>query len=1032
MWKKLLENLADNRLIGQSAGLLKRLLYSRFTVKIIFASLIATMVWSAWTLTHLSTEYSVKQFYPKEHPLLKKDREIRQTFRLNEKSPFLYVLTFPKTQTWLEKSAIRKLQEISKELQELPGSSQTLSLTLVEGANQTKDELMVGNVFDRVPPSKWKEAILGNPLLYPLMVTSDFKSTLVMVEPAATKTSELVQFHSKVEQMLSKKFPEAQVLSAGVPLIQTRLSEMIRSELSKFLVIAVLVFCAIFYFLFSHWTAIVCAFVTLIGCNLFSLGLLAYFEIPMNVVLVTLPIITSVAVMSLLIHTLHLWSQKPAASEKQFSSRWQGSLQTLQELSLPNFLGAWTTALGFLALAPSHIPMIKQYGWTVAGIVGVISIYGQLFLLAALPFVQPKMRRWFDRPAFWSLISIRHAKKVILFILLLSVGGALLSTRLNFSGRLFDDLPKGDGVRASTEWIDTVFGGIVSYEVILTSPQEGFWKDPVHLQNVSQVAAHLRKHPDVGSVVTVPDFFQSGIPSSTGSVAETFFMFSMAEKNPLSNILTENAQSLRMMIRLKDRPTNKINLARDWIQASVRSKFPTIEIKEGGMATYAHSINQEVSKELVFGFWQSLLAIGLFLVVIFRSFRWAALACLPNFIPPALLMGSLALSHVSLKPGIALIFSIALGFAFNNTVYLLSRLRLLMKKRKQAFLPLKRALLMEANPCFFESFVMMIGFSIFLFSSFSMNQMFGAFMMISIVAGFLADLFFLPALLQLIPRLAQAKASPQPSLVLVPAGNVIPFPRKSKTDEIDITRIASCLALLVIAFASSPAQALTAEEILETSRTQLDSKDDQAKVEMKIIEKNGEVKSRVIDLKTLRKHGFSVLAKIQSPADIKGMGFLGHVKEGKESQWIYLPSSGQVRRVVTGQTKGGLLGSEISPEDLNSSAIQSATVKLVKTDNQFWWIEIFPAKGTSAYSKAVSKISKKDFLPQTTEYFAGNRLKKTVKFENYTKVGSIWRAQLVDVKNHLNGRGTQVKLSQLKLNSGLKSEDFSQSALKDD
>ncbi len=300
-------------------------------------------------------------------------------------------------------------------------------------------------------------------------------------------------------------------------------------------------------------------------------------------------------------------------------------------------------------------------------------------------------------------------------------------------------------------------------------------------------------------------------------------------------------------------------------------------------------------------------------------------------------------------------------------------------------------------------------------------------MMISILAGFLGDLFFLPALLKMVPRLVKTVAkvpSMAPSLGITDASE--------EESEASIQKVAAAVALAVICLHSFPAQAQTAAQILKKSQTQLDSKDDQAKVEMKIIEKSGEVKTRVIEMKTLRSNGFSVLAKIQSPADIKGMGFLGQVKNGEEAQWIYLPSSGQVRRVVTGQTKGGLLGSELSPEDLNSNAVKTAKAQVVKTDNSGWWIEVVPAKGTSTYTKAVTQISRKDFLPQKTEYFVGSRLKKTVEFRNYTKIGPAWRAQLIDVRNHLNGRGTQIKLSQMRLNAGLKSQDFSQAALKED
>jgi outer membrane lipoprotein-sorting protein len=225
---------------------------------------------------------------------------------------------------------------------------------------------------------------------------------------------------------------------------------------------------------------------------------------------------------------------------------------------------------------------------------------------------------------------------------------------------------------------------------------------------------------------------------------------------------------------------------------------------------------------------------------------------------------------------------------------------------------------------------------------------------------------------------------------------------------------------------------MEAKDILKKSQQQLDAKDDQAKVEMKIIEENGESKSRSLTLQTLRANGFSVMARLQSPADIKDMAFLGQVDEdGNEMQYIYLPSSGQVRRLVTGKTKAGLLGSEISPEDLNSQAIKSATVKLIKTDAKSYWIELKPNAETSEYTHVITKIAKKDLLPQVTEYYIQKKMKKTVQFMNYKKIGAVWRAQMMKVKNHLNGRGTEIVLSDIKVNSGLSADDFGQSNLKE-
>lgn len=964
----------------------------------LWAGVALTLTWSVFHLFSLRTEYSVDQFYPKEHSLLKYHDEISHQFRLNEASPYLFVLQIDEKDAWIKKARIKKLQELTTKIEERDDVKQVLSMTHVQGASSTTEEMVIGNLFDRVPEKKWKEAVLSNSLLYPLMVTEDLTSTLIAIESKETKKELLEKFEQSMREELAASFPEAKVYSAGVPLLQTRLSNMIQDELSEFLLYTSLAFCAVFYLLFSHWTAIACAFLTLVSSNIFALALMSAFKIPMNAILVTLPVIVSVSIMSLLIHTLHLWSSKYK----------DGPLATMKEIWLPNALGILTTALGFVALAPSPIPLISEYGWAVALILSFVAILGQLQMFLFLPYVKPKMRAWFDKPAKWALWSIDNPKKVLGVVMVTTITGTFMLTKLNFSLRLFDDLPKNDEVRHTTEWIDNAFGGILTYELRAVSKTEGFWKTPHHLRILDDLAQALRQENGIGTVVTISDFFQGDISEKESMISETFFLFSMAEKNPMHSFLSEDGKSLRLAIRLTDRPSAELERTKRRIITKAKAFFPEVEFSEGGMANYAHAINQEVAKALIFDFWQPLLLIGIALIFIFRSFKWALLSCLPNFVPPAVLIGALALTQVPVKPGIALIFSIALGFAFNNTLYLLSRLRSLTLLNESE--PLKKALLMEANPCLFESLVMFTGFSIFLNSEFNMNQTFGGFMLISIMAGFVADLMFLPAFLKQFPKAYEL----QP----VPA-------RKPAPVKVYISGLALIFSVSAIA-------APDAKEILKKSQALLDAKDDEATVEMKIIEQNGEAKSRQLTMKTLRAEGFSVMARIQAPADIKDMAFLGNVdEEGNEKQWIYLPSSGQVRRLVTGKTKAGLLGSEISPEDLNSEAIKSSSVKLQKTDDKYYWIELTPSPDASEYSKVITKISKDDMLPKFTAYYIKEKLKKTVAFKDYKKVGPVFRAHNMMVQNHLNGRSTEVKLTSVKVNTGLKADDFSQSNLKE-
>lgn len=970
-------------------------------VKLLWILFVFIFGWGISQLAGLRTEYAVDQFYPEKHVLLTSHDEISRTFRLNRSQPYLIVVEEPEGRGWLNPEQVTALKQLTDDLQEHESISQIMSLTHIEGAALKDNEMIIGNIFSRTPKERWKEEILRNPLLYPMLVTNDFKSTMIIIESNLKEKMDLENFHEKLIEKIQRTFPKGRVYSAGVPLIQSRLSGIIQKELTLFLCIILILFALIFYSLFTHWTAIVSAIMTLISANSVGLALMSAFNIPVNAIIVTAPVIISVSVMSLLIHTLHLWGTKKITG-KDFRERNQMAIITLREIGIPNALGIFTTAVGFMTLGPSQIPIISQYGITIAMILTGVALFAQLQMYLLLPHIRPRMRSWLDSPATWALWPVHHPVVVSALMGSLVLAGAILLKDLNFSFKLFDDLPVNDPIRTTTERIDKSFGGIVTFDVEAFSDKKDFWKEPKNLQRLSQLAEKLRKQKSVQTVVSVPDFFQGKIPDERRKIAETFFLFSMAEKNPLNSFMTEDGKTLRVAIRLNDLPQHELSQVKEVIKQNMNKAFPEISFKYGGMASYAHAINQEVARALILDFWHPLLLIALFLIPVFRSLKWALISCLPNFIPPMALITALVVTEQPIKPSIALIFSIAMGFAFNNTLYLLTRLKKLEKSNESD--SLEKAILMEANPCFLESLIMFCGFSIFLFSDFNMNQKFGGFMLISIAAGFAADLMFLPALLKLCPAIYKSNR-----------------------------RIPAVAYGLVLALSIPSVHATDAKEILQKSQSLLESKDDVAVVEMKIIEENGETKSRSLSIKTLRDAGFSMLARIQSPADIKDMAFLGNVDvEGNEKQWIYLPSNGQVRRLVTGKTKAGVLGSEISPEDLNSEAVKASKVSMHKKDDQYYWVELTPTPGSSDYTKVISKISKSDFLPKITTYYINEKLKKTVSFSDYKKIGPVFRAHHMKVMNHFNGRSTEVILSRVRVNTGLNADDFSQSSLKDE
>jgi outer membrane lipoprotein-sorting protein len=294
-------------------------------------------------------------------------------------------------------------------------------------------------------------------------------------------------------------------------------------------------------------------------------------------------------------------------------------------------------------------------------------------------------------------------------------------------------------------------------------------------------------------------------------------------------------------------------------------------------------------------------------------------------------------------------------------------------------------------------------------------------MILSIGLGFLGDLIFLPALLKMFPNILIPSTKDQ--------AEDAQYPRVSRWG-----RAAGWIIVLfgILMAPKLEAAALSAKDILNKTRLKIETRDESAKVKLVIIESNGDKKVRELFLKSRRKSGqASTIARISRPADVKGMGLLSQIENGTESHWIFLPQSKQVRRVVGSQTQSGVLGSELSAGDMNSEILRGAKAKLVGVNKSSYQIQVNPRRSKAQFTHAILTISKQ-FLPQKIEYYSGKKPRKTVEFKNYAHFGSIWRPKSLTIRNHLNHRGTDLTLSSLQINKGLKDFEFSQAALKED
>ena len=300
-------------------------------------------------------------------------------------------------------------------------------------------------------------------------------------------------------------------------------------------------------------------------------------------------------------------------------------------------------------------------------------------------------------------------------------------------------------------------------------------------------------------------------------------------------------------------------------------------------------------------------------------------------------------------------------------------------------------------------------------------------MLVSIVSGFVGDLIFLPSFLKSL----FVKSSQD--------GNKISKPEDhgENLGNAALQKVASLL-LIGIALSLTPAKSSAevpkeVQALLNRVQKKVEATDDRARAKMIIKEPNGQTKEREMKIISLRDDQFYTRIHILSPADVKGTGFLAHVSKDEEKQWIYIPSTKKVRRVVGNNKGAGILGSELTVEDLDPTALRSSNVRIQSKDKVKTVLEVIPQKGSSPYSKVLTAISNKADLPLRTIYYKGSKKVKMVDFKDYKKVAKgIWRAQKIHVQNLENKRETDVILEDMKSNTGVDKDQFTQNALKFD
>lgn len=239
-------------------------------------------------------------------------------------------------------------------------------------------------------------------------------------------------------------------------------------------------------------------------------------------------------------------------------------------------------------------------------------------------------------------------------------------------------------------------------------------------------------------------------------------------------------------------------------------------------------------------------------------------------------------------------------------------------------------------------------------------------------------------------------------------------------------------------------KALTATEIIERAQQAFyyPGADMKAKATMDLITDTGSKRTRVLTMLRKNVPGSNeqkYLLYFHQPGDVRRTTFLVWKHWDRESdRWIFIPAVNMVRRVAATDSRSSFVGSDFTYEDISGRALNADDHSLLREEQlggaDCYVVQSVP-KGPMDYTRKLSWIDKKTFLPRKEEYYdAQNELARLftadqiqdVTVEDGGAKKSYPTAIRRTMKNVKSGHRTEVSFESVAYDVGLEDDIFTE------
>ena len=693
-------------------------------------------------------------------------KEIKAIFGDDE----FFVISFKRPDIFTEKNLLL-LRELAEKLEAHPGVRDVQSLGNVDYVDGAQEYFEVRKFLEVIPDTQeglelLRRQALTTPMYLDNLISRDGGTTALIVYPYDRPEDKgfRAALLEDVRELLSEYENEELVFHlAGNTVTNVSLSRYVQDDVAAFIPLTYFFVALVIWVMFRNFRLTVLALVNISVCVGSTMGFMALIGTAMHNVTSVIP---SLVMALALADTVHIFSCLDRKVLETIPDTRAALAHILEKVFVPCFLTTLTTAVGFLSLAVSSIPPIREFAY-VASMGMVFEFFFSFVLLPPLLLLCKPSKIFRDMADergmnaflhFLKRIVTTHHVRICVACLLLTLVSIWFSGRVQVETNLVEYFDKKSVLRQDLDFIQDNLSGVSTLDISVRANTLDAFTVPKNLAVIDEIQSFLQTLPGVDTSISFADYIKEMnksfhdedpsyyvIPDQKELIAQYMLLYNSENIDDYVNSEFDHA---RILVRLSEnssaRQAQLIDRIKEFLEANPRDD---LEMRITGSVVQQVNVIEAVTDGLVSSLALALVVITVIMLMVLRSVKIGLLSIVPNLFPLILNFGIMGLLGIPLDTSTALISVVALGIAVDDTIHFLLEYNCFRQRKMSMVDSLGSVLLGKGLPIVTTSVILCAGFGVLVFSNFVPTFYFGllsAMVMLTALAG---DILLLPAIM---------------------------------------------------------------------------------------------------------------------------------------------------------------------------------------------------------------------------------------------------------------------------------------------